>query len=202
MKSQRKLVKSGRVYPESSPFGRMDSKHGEIESTRIPRRAPSGPRQPTKLQSPKTPKKRGSPRSKADSSPSSLRAGSIKDKPLPSTPTRERSVRQPYGPYNTPTRSRIRPPSAIRGTTPSGSGGLVHSPSSPKERFEARHSALDKVTAILSKSYSTLELKRIQRPASPTLFGAQANETSSDCRLGTVSEETCLLPGIEQRLNE
>lgn len=196
MKSQRKLVKSGRAYPESSPFGRMDSKHGEIESTLSPtRRAPSGPRQANKLHSPK---KSSSVRSDANhSSPSQAPVG-MKEKPLPSTPARQRTVHRPS---STPTRSRIRPPSSTSSWTPTGSQGLVHSPSSPKERFEARRSALDKVSAIVSKSYSSRDLNGMQRPSSPSMFGAQANDVSSD-RLGIVSEEACLLPGIEQRLNE
>ncbi|KLO18098.1 hypothetical protein SCHPADRAFT_925433 [Schizopora paradoxa] len=198
MKSQRKLVKSGKAYPESSPFGRMASRHGEIENTATStRRTPSGPRQANKLHSPK---KSNYLRSDDDSpSPTKRRDASTDEKPLPRTPTRQASVRRPYTPSSTPTGPRARPSSNTPGRTTPRSRGLVHSPSSPKERFEARRSALDKVTAIVSKSYSTRDLQGFQRPSSPSMFGSQANDASPD-RLGSVSEETCLLPGIEQRL--
>ena len=55
-------------------------------------------------------------------------------------------------------------------------GSTPPRPMSPKERYEARRSAHERVGAIVSRSYTTRNMQGKPTPSSPTMFGAQVDE--------------------------
>jgi len=77
-----------------------------------------------------------------------------------------------------------------------GSGSVPSRPGSPKDRFEARRSALDKVDVIVSECWNLRRLRGGTAPASPTMYGAQPGEMS----MPAIDERSPVLCGIEERI--
>lgn len=87
------------------------------------------------------------------------------------------------------------PPS--RAASPSPSGISLSGRQTPAERYNARHSALDKVQAIVSQSWSQRDMSIDVFIASPTLFGALPADHTRNDKLGP---DSSFGGGIEQRL--
>lgn len=114
---------------------------------------------------------------------------SYREKALPPSPPRRASRRCSS---NSPAKHR----SGAAQRQRERSGTVPSRPMSPKERYEARRTALDKVEAIVARSWSARNVKGISTPSSPTLFGAHVNEG----RLEESSSFSGLMLGIEQTL--
>lgn len=72
---------------------------------------------------------------------------------------------------------------------------------SPDEQFAMQHGALDRVDAILARSWSERELRGEERPSSPTMFGALTVPEHSP--LGrNWDQEIHAMGGIEERLGK
>lgn len=183
--SPTKLIKQSHIAPETTLDQRPDSPPvSPLESDSSIRRGPIGPRQPAKT---KTRSTRGDYyRDSSEPLPSPYRTS--RDKTLPPSPPR-RSTR----------RFASNGPSSSRNTLRRQSSG---NPMSPKQRYEARRTALDKVDAIVSRSWSTRKLNGGSPPSSPTMFGAQGSAGDSGLygALDDIAEDAAL--GIEQRLDK
>lgn len=159
------------VLPTTRYFGN-GSDSDELSVS--PRKGPSGPRQPRKLISKRSPSRQN------------------REKALPATPPHRRGVRSTS---SSPVKQGMKGGSSNRArsnTDPSGGTSF-------KERYEARHSALSKVDSILSQSWSTRNLRGLPTPHSESMYGAQI-----DSQMGTglekIKEEGGPMQSIEQAL--
>lgn len=144
-----------------------------------PKRGPTGPRHPRKLVSRRSPTRQ-------------LEGYDPRNKALPPSPPRRSGAKSAS---NSPYKRWTNGDSSTRARSNTDSSYAV----SPKERYEARHSALDKVSSIMSQSWSTRNVLGMPAPSSPTMFGAQA-DSQLGASLEEIKEESGLMLSIEQTL--
>ncbi|EJD01175.1 uncharacterized protein FOMMEDRAFT_135426 [Fomitiporia mediterranea MF3/22] len=141
---------------------------GEVGDSPV-RRGPSGPRQPNKLISLQSP---------SNGMASRPAQPQFTDKPVPALAIRRSTA---FSPSCLPSRIRHGPRDAVQdpdrtNSTPSGPSSLMP----PKERYETRCTAFDKVDAIVEQSWGARFLQGIPPPPSPTLFGARTDQVGAD----------------------